>query len=141
MIETTAIPLTSAWSWGGGGWQVRDALGLTYDVSFELSMFERLEVGWYVLSVTATPSKIDDALGASLRTLRGLATQQVSSSPPFSRSPLPYSAALHTALAHDERLPSRNRPRSGSCPRLSKPATRIVSDAEGDWGAGRSPSR
>jgi hypothetical protein len=56
---------------------VRDALGLTYDVSFELSMFERLPTGWFVLSVTSVPQKIDDALAASLRTLRGLATQQV----------------------------------------------------------------
>ncbi|KAK3240438.1 hypothetical protein CYMTET_49716 [Cymbomonas tetramitiformis] len=56
---------------------VRDALGLTYDVSFELSMFERLANGWFVLSVTSTPQKIDDALAASIRTLRGIGAQQV----------------------------------------------------------------
>ena len=51
---------------------VRDALGLTYDVSFELSGFDRLAAGWFVLSVTSTPEKVDEALAASLRTLRGL---------------------------------------------------------------------
>lgn len=37
---------------------VRDSLGLTYDVSFELSLFDRLELGWYVVSVTSTPGKV-----------------------------------------------------------------------------------
>jgi hypothetical protein len=32
----------------------------------------------FVLSVTSTPQKIDDALSASLRTLRSVATQRVS---------------------------------------------------------------
>mmetsp|Transcript_39203 Transcript_39203/g.47468 ORF Transcript_39203/g.47468 Transcript_39203/m.47468 type:complete len:1112 (+) Transcript_39203:2-3337(+) len=56
---------------------VRDALGLTYDVSFEMRMFERLESGWFVLAVTSMPSKIDDALAASLRTIRALRTQPI----------------------------------------------------------------
>jgi predicted Zn-dependent peptidase len=56
---------------------VRDALGLTYDVSFELSGFDRLQAGWFLLSVTSTPLKIDDALAASLRVLRGVATARV----------------------------------------------------------------
>ncbi|KAF8409839.1 hypothetical protein HHK36_002357 [Tetracentron sinense] len=37
---------------------VRDSLGLTYDVSFELSLFDRLKLGWYVISVTSTPGKV-----------------------------------------------------------------------------------
>ena len=37
---------------------VRDSLGLTYDVSFELSLFDRLKLGWYVISVTSTPAKV-----------------------------------------------------------------------------------
>lgn len=37
---------------------VRDSLGLTYDVSFELSLFDRLKLGWYVVSVTSTPGKV-----------------------------------------------------------------------------------
>lgn len=37
---------------------VRDSLGLTYDVSFELSLFDRLSLGWYVVSVTSTPAKV-----------------------------------------------------------------------------------
>lgn len=37
---------------------VRDSLGLTYDVSFELNLFDRLNLGWYVISVTSTPAKV-----------------------------------------------------------------------------------
>eukprot|EP00245_Coleochaete_scutata_P005274 TRINITY_DN18712_c0_g1_i1.p1 TRINITY_DN18712_c0_g1~~TRINITY_DN18712_c0_g1_i1.p1 ORF type:complete len:1369 (+),score=265.63 TRINITY_DN18712_c0_g1_i1:154-4260(+) len=51
---------------------VRDALGLTYDVSFELSLFDRLKTGWFVISVTSTPAKIQQAVEASLNVLRGL---------------------------------------------------------------------
>eukprot|EP00850_Spirogloea_muscicola_P018683 SM000174S03338 [mRNA] locus=s174:45802:51599:- [translate_table: standard] len=51
---------------------VRDALGLTYDVSFELSLFDRLKTGWFVVSVTSTPAKIQQAMEASLNVLRGL---------------------------------------------------------------------
>lgn len=57
--------------------QVRDALGLTYDVSFELSLFDRLRVAWFVCHVTSTPQKINEALDASLRVLRGLPMQRV----------------------------------------------------------------
>lgn len=56
---------------------VRDSLGLTYDVSFELTLFDRLEAGWFKLAVTSTPEKIDEALAASLRTLRGVGTHRV----------------------------------------------------------------
>lgn len=60
-----------------GGVQVRDALGLTYDVSFELSLFDRLRVAWFVCHVTSPPKKINEALDASLRVLRGLPMQRV----------------------------------------------------------------
>ena len=56
---------------------MRDALGLTYDVSFELSLFDRLRVAWFVCHVTSTPKKINEALDASLRVLRGLPMQRV----------------------------------------------------------------
>lgn len=56
---------------------VRDSLGLTYDVSFELSNFERVAGGWYLLSVTSMPEKIDEAAAASLRVLRGLTLHRV----------------------------------------------------------------
>lgn len=57
--------------------QVRDALGLTYDVSFELTLFDRLRVGWFVCHVTSTPQKINEALDASLRVLRSFPMQRV----------------------------------------------------------------
>jgi hypothetical protein len=37
---------------------VRDSMGLTYDVSFELNLFDKLDLGWYVIAVTSTPSKV-----------------------------------------------------------------------------------
>nr|Q40983.2 RecName: Full=Stromal processing peptidase, chloroplastic; AltName: Full=Chloroplast processing enzyme; Flags: Precursor [Pisum sativum] len=51
---------------------VRDSLGLTYDVSFELNLFDRLKLGWYVVSVTSTPSKVHKAVDACKNVLRGL---------------------------------------------------------------------
>ncbi|XP_038690429.1 stromal processing peptidase, chloroplastic-like [Tripterygium wilfordii] len=51
---------------------VRDSLGLTYDVSFELNLFDRLKLGWYVISVTSTPSKVHKAVDACKSVLRGL---------------------------------------------------------------------
>merc|ERR1711959_406219 len=57
---------------------VRDSLGLTYDVSFELQLLDRMEKSWYSVSVTSTPAKIDDALDASLHVLRELTTRRVS---------------------------------------------------------------
>jgi predicted Zn-dependent peptidase len=54
---------------------VRDTLGLTYDVSFELSLFDRLPAGWFHASVTSTPDKIGEALTASLRVLRSGVSQ------------------------------------------------------------------
>eukprot|EP00887_Chlorella_sp_A99_P001378 scaffold8.g1378.t1 len=58
---------------------VRDTLGLTYDVSFELSLFDRLPSGWFHVNVTSTPQKIREAMMASLRVLRNLRLQPVTS--------------------------------------------------------------
>lgn len=58
---------------------VRDSLGLTYDVNFEISSFDRLGTGWFVVNVTSTPNKIQEAMDASLRVLRNMATDKVSS--------------------------------------------------------------
>ncbi|CAK9145304.1 unnamed protein product [Ilex paraguariensis] len=51
---------------------VRDSRGLTYDVSFELNLFDRLNLGWYVISVTSTPGKVHEAVDACKNVLRGL---------------------------------------------------------------------
>ncbi|KAJ6723654.1 STROMAL PROCESSING PEPTIDASE CHLOROPLASTIC-RELATED [Salix koriyanagi] len=56
---------------------VRDSLGLTYDVSFELSLFDRLKLGWYVVSVTSTPGKVHKAVDACKSVLRGLHSNKV----------------------------------------------------------------
>ncbi|CAN1837818.1 Stromal processing peptidase, chloroplastic [Linum perenne] len=56
---------------------VRDSLGLTYDVSFELSLFDRLNLGWYVISVTSTPGKVHEAVEACKSVLRGLHSNKV----------------------------------------------------------------
>lgn len=56
---------------------VRDSLGLTYDVSFELSLFDRLKLGWYVISVTSTPSKVYKAVDACKSVLRGLHNSKI----------------------------------------------------------------
>ncbi|KAI3463546.1 hypothetical protein Pfo_020209 [Paulownia fortunei] len=56
---------------------VRDSLGLTYDVSFELNLFDRLKLGWYVISVTSTPGKVHKAVDACKNVLRGLHSNQI----------------------------------------------------------------
>lgn len=56
---------------------VRDSLGLTYDVSFELNLFDRLKLGWYVISVTSTPSKVHKAVDACKNVLRGLHSNRI----------------------------------------------------------------
>ncbi|KAK6914416.1 Peptidase M16, C-terminal [Dillenia turbinata] len=56
---------------------VRDSLGLTYDVSFELSLFDRLKLGWYVISVTSTPGKVYKAVDACKNVLRGLHSNKI----------------------------------------------------------------
>ena len=58
---------------------VRDSLGLTYDVSFEIASFDRLGSGWFVINVTSTPDKIQQAMDASLRVLRNMQTDKVTS--------------------------------------------------------------
>lgn len=44
---------------------VRDSLGLTYDVSFELSLFDRMPSGWFHVNVTSTPQVRAAAAAAS----------------------------------------------------------------------------
>ncbi|KAF6159744.1 hypothetical protein GIB67_030002 [Kingdonia uniflora] len=56
---------------------VRDSLGLTYDVSFDISMFDRLKLGWYVISVTSTPDKVYKAVDACKNVLRGLHSSKI----------------------------------------------------------------
>lgn len=56
---------------------VRDSLGLTYDVSFELNLFDRLNLGWYVISVTSTPAKVHKAVDACKNVLRGLHSNKI----------------------------------------------------------------
>uniref|UniRef100_A0A0V0J145 Stromal processing peptidase, chloroplastic n=1 Tax=Solanum chacoense TaxID=4108 RepID=A0A0V0J145_SOLCH len=56
---------------------VRDSLGLTYDVSFELNLFDRLKLGWYVISVTSTPGKVHKAVDACKSVLRGLHSNRI----------------------------------------------------------------
>ncbi|KAL9227600.1 hypothetical protein vseg_003272 [Gypsophila vaccaria] len=56
---------------------VRDSLGLTYDVSFELNLFDRLNFGWYVISVTSTPGKVHKAVEACKNVLRGLHSNKI----------------------------------------------------------------
>lgn len=58
---------------------VRDSLGLTYDVSFELNLFDRLNLGWYVISVTSTPGKVHKAVDACKNVLRGLLSNKIAS--------------------------------------------------------------
>ncbi len=38
--------------------QVRDSLGLTYDVSFEVTLFDRIRQGWFMVHVTSHPDKV-----------------------------------------------------------------------------------
>uniref|UniRef100_A0A7N0T097 Peptidase M16 C-terminal domain-containing protein n=1 Tax=Kalanchoe fedtschenkoi TaxID=63787 RepID=A0A7N0T097_KALFE len=56
---------------------VRDSLGLTYDVSFEVSLFDRLNLGWYVITVTSTPAKVYKAVDACKNVLRGLDNSKI----------------------------------------------------------------
>ncbi|KAL7592415.1 hypothetical protein Lser_V15G32592 [Lactuca serriola] len=57
--------------------EVRDSQGLTYDVSFELNLFDRLTLGWYVISVTSTPGKVHRAVDACKSVLRGLHSKKI----------------------------------------------------------------
>ena len=57
--------------------QVRDALNLTYDVTMEISLFNRLKVGWWIIHVTSRPTSISDAVAASLRVLRNVASARI----------------------------------------------------------------
>jgi predicted Zn-dependent peptidase len=57
---------------------VRDALGLTYDCNFQLAFgLQNSDATTFRLVVTSTPAKIDDALAAAIRVLRGFKQQRV----------------------------------------------------------------
>ncbi|KAH9302963.1 hypothetical protein KI387_014546, partial [Taxus chinensis] len=56
---------------------VRDSLGLTYDVSFELNLYDRLKFGWFVISVTSTPAKVNKAVDACKNVLRGVNSSRI----------------------------------------------------------------
>ncbi|XP_066379077.1 stromal processing peptidase, chloroplastic isoform X5 [Miscanthus floridulus] len=56
---------------------VRDSMGLTYDVSLELNLFDKLDLGWYVIAVTSTPSKVHKAVDACKGVLRGLHSSRI----------------------------------------------------------------
>lgn len=57
---------------------VRDSLGLSYDCSFDLSMFDRLEAGWYSCTVSAHPSRIMEAVSAAKGVLQGVKKRPIS---------------------------------------------------------------
>lgn len=58
---------------------VRDALGLTYDCNFTMSFgLQNNDATTYRLLVTSTPEKIDEAINAGVRVLRGFQMQRVS---------------------------------------------------------------
>lgn len=57
---------------------VRDSLGLSYDCSFELSLFDRLEAGWYSCTVSAHPSRIMEAVNAAKGVLQGVKRRPIS---------------------------------------------------------------
>uniref|UniRef100_A0A6U0W9G0 Mitochondrial processing peptidase n=1 Tax=Polytomella parva TaxID=51329 RepID=A0A6U0W9G0_9CHLO len=57
---------------------VRDTLGLTYDVDFETTMFDRIRYSWFMVHVTSHPSQIEAALNASASVLRDVAAQPIS---------------------------------------------------------------
>ncbi|XP_058202866.1 stromal processing peptidase, chloroplastic-like [Rhododendron vialii] len=59
---------------------VRDSLGLTYDVSFELNLFDRLKLGWHVISITSTPGKVCRAVDACKNVLRDLRSNKIAQS-------------------------------------------------------------
>jgi hypothetical protein len=52
-------------------------LGLTYDVNFDMSLFDRIKVGWFVVNVTSPPQKIHEALRASVGVLRTTSSQRI----------------------------------------------------------------
>eukprot|EP00428_Durinskia_dybowskii_P019615 CAMPEP_0170217056 /NCGR_PEP_ID=MMETSP0116_2-20130129/8190_1 /TAXON_ID=400756 /ORGANISM="Durinskia baltica, Strain CSIRO CS-38" /LENGTH=413 /DNA_ID=CAMNT_0010467683 /DNA_START=30 /DNA_END=1268 /DNA_ORIENTATION=+ len=57
---------------------VRDSLGLSYDCRFELTLFDRLEAGWFTCTVSAHPSQISEAVDAAKGVLQGLRNRPVS---------------------------------------------------------------
>ena len=60
------------------GWvQIRDALNLTYDVTFEVGVGDSYRVAWWSVHVTSKPESIHQAVNASLDVLRSVATSRI----------------------------------------------------------------
>jgi len=57
---------------------LRDQLGLSYDSTFELSMFDQLEAGWFMCTVSTHPDNIDSAVQACKDVLAGVRRRPVS---------------------------------------------------------------
>merc|ERR1712050_649487 len=57
---------------------VRDSLGLSYDCSFELSMLDRLEAGWFTCTVSAHPDRIHEAIQAAKGVLTEVQARRIS---------------------------------------------------------------
>jgi len=57
---------------------MRDSLGLSYDSSFELSMHDRLEAGWFMCTVSSHPSRITEAVTAAKGVLQGVRKRPIS---------------------------------------------------------------
>ena len=49
---------------------MRERKGLTYDANFQLSAYERLCGGWWIVTVTASPANAQKALEACVETLQ-----------------------------------------------------------------------
>jgi len=57
---------------------LRDSLGLSYDCNFDLSLFDRLEAGWYCCTVSSHPSRIQEAVTATKDVLQGVKNRPIS---------------------------------------------------------------
>jgi len=53
---------------------VREKKRLTYDANFHLTGFERIQGGWYLVTVTAKPEQAQKALDACKETLQAART-------------------------------------------------------------------
>eukprot|EP00210_Caulerpa_lentillifera_P004547 g4337.t1 len=57
---------------------VRDQLGLTYDVTFDIVQLERYPTAWFTVLLTSSPDKIHETVKASLKVLQRMKKQKVS---------------------------------------------------------------
>jgi len=56
---------------------LRDTLGLAYDCNFDMSLFNRLEAGWFSCTVSSNPSQIKAAVEAMKSVLCGISSRQI----------------------------------------------------------------